>query len=190
VGKPFRSFPTSRRPELYISEEHHFNSKPPEQQAKFIFRLTEEGAEYGFLVERSAGSPDATWDWERFVAALAAPGEWPGQVEAAMRDQGLQAEAELSRWKTKTVEEGGPVGSWKAGAGGLEFWAPGAEAGAPCTWQEMARTLSEASTGLWCDFYILGRASRTEAIALGERLLDRAAKAYAGLMPLYAASAR
>ena len=188
---PHKSFPVYNRPELYIAREHHFNGKFPEHRAKFLFRLTTEGAEYGFYIERDSQKMDRTWDWLRFIAALQAPEPWVHDVEAAMRDRKLHAEAESSKWRTpNAAQEPGPVGSWSVAAGGLEWLPAGATTPAPCTWQDMAESLSAAEPRLWCDFYILGRTKKIEAIALGERIADRAADTYAALMPLYTASAR
>jgi hypothetical protein len=54
----------------------------------------------------------------------------------------------------------------------------------------MADSLAAVAPGLGCDFYLLGRTKKEEAVALGERLIERAAQTCAALMPLYSASAR
>lgn len=188
---PHNAFPVDNRPELWVAREHHFNGKSPEHRARFLFRLTPEVAEYGFYVERDWQKMDRTWDWLRFVAALRKPASWAPQVERAMRSQGLQAEAESSRRRIPdATQQPGPVGRWTAVASGLE-WSP-LDGGvpAPCTWPEVAESLTAAEPRLTCDFYVLGRTKKAEAIALGERLVDRVAQAYAALMPLYEASAR
>ena len=156
-----------------------------------MFRLTAEVAEYGFYVERDSQKMDRTWDWLRFIAALEKPASWARQVEGAMRERGLEAEAESSKWRIPDArQEPGPVGRWTVAAGGLEWLPAGESTPAPCTWQDMAKSLTAVEPRLWCDFYILGRTKKAEAIALGERLVDRAAQTYAALMPLYDASAR
>lgn len=188
---PHKSFPVYNRPELYIAREHHFNGKFPEHRAKFLFRLTTEGAEYGFNVERDSKQMDDTWDWGRFIAALRTPGPWTEQVEAAMRTRGLQAEAELSTWRTPdATQEPRAVGRWTASAKGLESFADGSSKPTLSTWQDMAGSLSWVEPSLSCDFFVLGRIKKAEAIGLGERIVERAAQAYAALMPLYTVSAR
>jgi hypothetical protein len=191
TGTPHRSFPVYNRPALYIAPEHQFNARLPERHAKFLFRLTTEGAEYGFNVERDSKQMDDTWDWGRFIAALRTPGPWTEQVEAAMRTRGLQAEAELSTWRTPdATQEPRAVGRWTASAKGLESFAEGSSKAAPSTWQDMAGSLSWVEPSLSCDFFVLGRIKKADAINLGERIVELAAQAYAALMPLYTVSAR
>jgi hypothetical protein len=192
TGLPHKAFPVDNRPELYIGREPHFNGKSPEHRAKFLLRLTPEVAEYGFYVERDSQKMDRTWDWLRFVAALQGPKSWAGEVERSMLERGLEAVAESSKLRFPDArQEPGPVGRWAvAAAGGLEWLPAGASAPAPCTWRDMAQTLTEPEPSLWCHFYVLGRTRKAEAIALGEPLVDRVAQTLAALMPLYEASIR
>jgi hypothetical protein len=190
-GIPHRAFPVDKRPELYIGREHHFNGRFPEHRAKFLFRLTADAAEYGFHIERDSQKMDLTWDWRRFIAALEEPEAWAEQVEAAMRDRGLEAEAESSEGRLRHPgQEPGCLGRWTATAKGLEWLSEGASTPTPCTWRDMADSLTGVETNLGCDFYLLGRTRQDEAVALGTRLIERAAETFAALMPLYSVSAR
>jgi hypothetical protein len=191
TGIPHNAFPVGSRPEIYIAREHHFSGKSPEHRARFLFRLTAEVAEYGFYVERDWQGMDRTWDWLRFIAALRKPAAWSAQVETAMRERGLEAEAESSKSRIPdATQKPGPVGRWTMAASGLQWLPAGGSTPASCTWQDMAEALTAAEPRLTCDFYVLGRTKKAEAIALGERLVDRVAQTYAALMPLYDVSAR
>jgi hypothetical protein len=191
TGIVHKAFPVENRPELYIGREHHFNGRFPEHRAKFLFRLTGEAAEYGFCVESDSHKMDLTWDWRRFIATLQKPGVWAEQVETAMRERGLEAEAESTRPATRIAgQEPGQMGRWTAVTEGLAWFPAGESTPAACTWQDMADRLTGVEPELGCDFYLLGRTTKDEAVALGERLIERAAQTCAALMPLYSASAR
>jgi hypothetical protein len=191
TGIPHKAFPVENRPELYVGREQHFSGKSPEHRAKFLFRLTADAAEYGFCVERDFQKMDLTWDWRRFITALRESEPWGEQVRSAMRERGLEAEAES--FKERLPHPGlelSHVGRWTATSEGLEWLPDGASSPSACTWSDMADVLTEVQTNLRCGFYLLGRTLKTEAVASSDQLIERAAQTYAALMPLYSASAR
>ena len=185
-GHIFESHAVYRRPEVYVVQPEHWNSKEPQRAVKFFFKLTEAESSYGFLVEKSDKPMDHHWDWARFMATLG-------------DDKSLQARTLIAMEHCNL--------SWEVypGGGGLTAAAPytvtadqetlqlqDANGGprTPLAWEGFIELLAEAPADTWCDCYLTARADKAQAIEKGVGLATEAANVYNALLPLYAASVR
>ena len=148
-----------------------------------MFDVDQLGARFGFHVERSDGPMDATWDWPRFVATLRQKAHW-SPIQTAMRRLGLMGEVYLSA-------PDGPVrkaGEVSADRKDLVWHADDNAAGEAVTWPQLADRLDAVEPEKWCGFVLCARLDKSQAIALGQHVADKAVEVYKALLPLYNAS--
>jgi hypothetical protein len=181
-GQLFESHAVYRRAEVYIVQPQHWNPKESLCAAKFFFGLSEPEASYGFYVEKSDEPMDNTWDWARFMAALAEDKSLQARTIIAMEHCDLQ---------------------WRVGGGGVTEPAPyyvtaeqetlylqAQEGGerSPIDWAGLIELLAAVPDDQWCNCYLAANMEKPHAIELGVGLASEVANVYHALLPLYAAS--
>jgi hypothetical protein len=183
---PFQSWSIYRRAAVYITREGRFvNTKGDGvRYAKFAFELDPEGARYGFYIERNSGAMDDTWAWPRFMAALQGEPDWLQQVQMAMLQHKVTAEAYLVANGDVSVLWGSLVPR----PDGLTLCPSGAGAPVATSWSESAQQLCAVEPEKWCDLYFYARMDKAEAIELGVNITDRVVDTFKDLLALYTAS--
>jgi hypothetical protein len=183
-GLVFESHAVYRRPEVYIVQPEHWNSKQSHHAAKFFFQLSESSADYGFYIEKPDEAMDLTWDWPRFVAALS-------------EDKGLQArtliamEANDLRTQIEIVTSDGPVIHY-VGAENEALYHQEGESGDrhSLEWDDLIEMLDGIPADEACNLHLSTDMEKSEAISAGEGLATQVANIYNALLPLYASAVR
>jgi hypothetical protein len=180
-GRKFESQAVSRRCEVYVYEPHRFNIKTPLRKAKFRFAVDESGVRHGFYIEKNDGPMDTTWDWTRFVAALARDSALCTRTAAILTEQDLRLNLDIgvlghSDWTTTEVT---------ATPEGAACWRSGNDAPETISWTEFVARLQALPVAQWCDLMVCQSLPRGRAIALRVGLASQVTKIWHALLPLY-----
>ena len=180
------SSPVYRRAVVYIAQSKVSKKEQGVRKAKFRFGLDEQGANYGFGIEKNNGPMDEAWDWPRFMTALEEDGSLCGKIEDAIRQYELVWEAYL--WDDQS--EGGLAMAVQVTDDGLmirhflDNWV------AEFSCARFFSALNAIDEQLWCDLYLLSKMEKELAIKEGVHIATLAAEIYMALMPLYLACTR
>jgi len=177
-GETFESHAVPRRPQVHIVHPNHYNQKL--HVAKFLFDLSGEDAFYGFYIEKSDEPMDESWDWLRFMPALAEDKNLHARTLVAMQHSDLcwtiGTEAPDDRYVVAEEEnlylqsERGKVQDGER---------------TPIDWGGFVGLLNEIPDDSWCNLYLATRMEEARAIELGVDLASEVSGVYSALMPLY-----
>lgn len=180
------SSPVYRRSAVYIAQSKLSKKEQGVRKAKFKFGLDEQGANYGFYIEKNDGPMDESWDWLRFMTALERDESLCRKVEQAIRQYGLEWEAYL--WNKQ--REGGLAMAVQVTDDGLmmrhflDNWED------EFTCERFFSALSAIDDQVWCDLYLSSKMEKELVIKEGVKIATSATEVYMALMPLYLASTR
>lgn len=185
-GHIFESHAVYRRAEVYIVQPEYWHPKQSQKAAKFFFSLTEDGAHYGFIVEKSDEPMDGAWDWNRFLTVLREDKSLQARTLIAMEHCDL-------RWAVHPG--GGSIADpalyiLTADKDTLYLQAQDDEARTPVDWEGFAELLAGVPEDTWCDCYLAAHIDKGRAINLGTGLASEVAEVYNALLPLYSVSVR
>ncbi len=180
TGDTFQSYAIYRRAEVHIAQPDFYHSKSSARAAKFVFQLDEQGAAYGFFIERWDGPMDETWHWPKFLEQLAHDAELQQKIAEAMSRLGLiwqvflAPEKEMLLTATVKLADGDLVWAWAERDGAETL-----------SWPDFVEKLRGLAPGQWCDLYLWTSMPKDEVLSLGPRLVDRVVETYLALLPLY-----
>ncbi len=194
----FTSIPVERRPTVHLVLPQKQREQDGRLDAKFAFFLALDGkssqpeqesdspydAFYGFYVEKTDGVLDETWDWVRFLPALAQP-DIQAAVRRAMEKHGLYWQMEV--WNQEHDEIAQDV---KLKLDGTRIAPTSTSEVVGFTWQGLIDRLQNLPGDQWCDLFLVAYLPKDEAIAAKTTIAAKAASVYHDLMPLYLASVR
>jgi hypothetical protein len=148
--------------------------------AKFLFDLSGEDAFYGFYIEKSDEPMDESWDWLRFMPALAEDKNLHARTLVAMQHSDLcwtiGTEAPDDRYVV-AEEENLYLQSERGKVQDSER--------TPIDWGGFVGLLNEIPDDSWCNLYLATRMEEARAIELGVDLASEVSGVYSALMPLY-----
>lgn len=181
TGETFESSPVARRPQVHIVYPDHYSGETKLQVAKFLFDLSEEGAFYGFYIEKSDGPMDDTWDWPRFLRTFAA--------DTALQAKTLVAMENLNLYWMIVTEQGDEVltRTISVDKGKLHLQTAANESES-LDWSGFVGLLNDVPETVWCNLYLGARLNPSAAMELGVEIATEAARVYNALLPLYEAS--
>jgi hypothetical protein len=179
----FESYAIYRRAELHIARPECYTEKIRRQEAKFAFDLDPERARYGFYIEKNDGPLDDTWDWTRFLNALAANAMLQKTILTAMARLALQ-------WEVYVYGDNGWTVRVTLVEGGLQWALEDGEKAEDITWFGFIERLKGLEADKWCDLYLCAHMDKEKAIAEGISLANPVTEVYRALLPLYEASTR
>lgn len=184
-GQAFESHAVYRLPEVYVALPQFFTPGDSFKSAKFLFSLNESETHHGFYIEKSNEAMDASWDWLRFTAALAADKRLQAQTLVAMQACSLT-------WRIDTSIPGNERSrDARFVAADKQSLRQQSEAGdAPLSWPEFIALLEGVPPDCWCDLYLATHIEKARAIELGVELAQEAAAVFYALLPLYMAAVR
>jgi len=179
-GHFFTSYAVYRRPQIFIFVAEHMDDDQRQRSAKFYFRLDEEKADYGFLIEKSDEKMDEKWDWSRFLGAL--------EDDEALRDTVAMAMAEYDlHWRVEVlaadeaydrvavVNDNEPL-TWEE-EGETE----------DISWSDFVQRLREVEADQWCNLRLRATREKAAAVEAGTEIADPVVNAFRALLPLYEA---
>lgn len=179
----FQSWAIYRRAEVHIAQPTHYDSQARARGAKFVFGLWEEGAWYGFYIEKNLGPMDATWQWPNMIQALSSDALLRGEIEQAMQAHDL-------RWKLYVWGDGSLVAQVGAAEEGLVREEPTDQELGLLTWPKFVEELRSLDTETWYSLFLLANLQKERALAAGPGLVEPVAEVFRALLPLYEASTR
>jgi hypothetical protein len=177
----FQSYAIYRRPSVYIYIPDQFDPSDGVPYAKYEFRLSPAGAQYGFYVERADDSRamDGTWHWWAFLGAIETDSQLQKRLQNAMQEHELY-------WSLQ-LEEPGEKGNYSftkivnITAGAPLLWND-IEA---VDWAEFAQRLRATPSHNWLNVHLCGWTDKSEALGAAERFADQVTPILAALLPLY-----
>jgi hypothetical protein len=180
----FQSYAIYRQAEVHIVQPAYYvvEERRRWREAKFVFRLDTQGANFGFYIEKNWDTMDGTWDWLNFLKALEDDTFLQQKIQAAMLQLQLRWEACIHRDdELDAVVE--------ATQGGLR-WRENQKEAESITWSAFVERLKAIETEKWCDLYLLAHMPKDRAIALGAGIAKPVTEVYRALLPLYVASTK
>jgi len=175
----FQSYAIYRRAEVHIAQPTCYDTSTKWREAKFVFGLDEQRAWYGFYIEKNDGPMDDTWDWLRFLAALASNATLQQEVTNAMRQLGLNWRLWIGGELVAQVRiaHGSLVWEWRNRDGVDEL-----------SWPDFVYRLRAIEAGKFCALYLCTCMDKDQAIAAGIHIVDSVTEVYRELLKLYRAS--
>ena len=181
-GQIFESRAVPRRPQAYIVQPQHYSPDRSLCAAKFLFGLSETGASYGFYIEKSDEPMDDTWDWARFLAAVAEDKSLQARTLVAMEHCNL-------RWEINVEMPDGPADRYVTTQQETLYLQTQADGEpTPLEWAGFGELLAAVPADGWCNVYLMAYTDKASALELGVGLAQEVANVYNALLPLYAAS--
>jgi len=177
-GETFESHAVPRRPQVHIVYPNHYDQKL--HVAKFLFDLSGEDAFFGFYIEKSDEPMDESWDWLRFVPALAEDKNLHARTLVAMQHSDLCWTIDTEALDERYVvaeEESLFLQSEPSKVDDGER--------TPIDWDGFVALLNDIPDDSWCNLYLATRMEDTRAIELGVDLASEVSGVYSALMPLY-----
>jgi hypothetical protein len=180
-GKIFESHAVPRRPQVHIVYPEHYEQKV--RVAKFIFDLSGESAFYGFYIEKPDEPLDESWDWVRFLPALAEDRNLHAHILVAMQRSELQwtigVEKQEDRYISAQDETLYLESKQEEGAESERT---------PIDWDGFVELLNEIPSDTYCNLYLTAEMSADRAIELGVGIANEVVVVFDALLPLYEAS--
>lgn len=167
-----------RSPEVYIYQDGSYVQKEKERSAKYLFRLDDDGAYYGFYISKSDRPMDDSWDWGRFLTALEEE-----QVQEAALLAMRQHNMTWRLWAGEEDEERQLIATIEPKITNL-LWRTDEEE-TEIEWSEFKSRLEGLDADTWYDLYCFSELEKGSAIALGTSVSLVARDVFVSLLPLY-----
>jgi hypothetical protein len=178
--REFQSYTVYRKPVVRIASPGQYEKKDKQRQPRFILRLDETKATFGFNIEKNGGPMDDSWRWPKLLAALESGPELCQQIESAMGELGLD-------WRVWLPADGG-LAARIGLAGSMLKWTPQTEEEpAEVAWKGFVERLRGLPEKQDCDLYLAVDLPKEEALRAGVGVADRIIQVYQALVPLYEA---
>lgn len=186
AGRPFQSYAIYRRAEVHIADPNRYDDTNKFPEAKFVIYLDHQCARYGFYVEKRDKPMDEKWDWLRFLASLKRQ-ELQRKIWLAARERNLH-------WEIDIPVDGQIVDWIYVWPQETEFMWTWQENGQKqmIVWDELIAKLEgiNGQTDRWCDVLVVASLSKEDALKEGAEIVERIARVYESLLPLYEACSK
>ena len=179
----FQSHAIYRRPAVYVIIPEHYDPDNGIPYAKYEFRLSSDGAQYGFYIERADKSwpMDSTWHWQPFLRELETNVVLHDQLVEVMTDYNLKWLLQLEEGEGKSylikeqieVQSGSPL-----------LWNGTDE----LNWTKFVDRLRSIPSNQWLNVHLCAWTEKSEAHNDGEQISDRVTRVFRAILPLYLAS--
>jgi len=179
----FQSYAIYPRAEVHIADPNRYDDTNKFPEAKFVIYLDHECARYGFYVEKRDKPMDEKWDWRRFLVALKRQ-ELQHKIWLAARERNL-------RWEIDTHDQ---LVGWicvRPKESELWIWQEDGQEQV-IAWSDLLAKLDAINDQAerWCDVLIVANLPKEDALKEGAEIIERIARVYEALLPIYDACSK